>query len=66
VSLRNEREAANTRMKLARLEARCEALRAETGGDEELREVTLESLKRTINEFKEELARYEARHAAQR
>jgi hypothetical protein len=66
VSLRNEREAANTRTKLARLEARYEALRAETGGDEELREVTLESLKRTINEFKEELARYEARHVPQR
>jgi ribosomal protein L29 len=33
---------------------------AQTGGDEELREMTIESLKRTINQFKEEIARYRA------
>jgi len=59
MSLRNEHELANTRWKLARLEARYEALRSESGGDEELRELTMESLKQTINQFKEEIARYE-------
>ena len=64
MSLSNDRELTSTRTKLARLEARYEALRAEAGGDEELREMTMESLKRTINQFKEEVARYEARQPA--
>jgi ribosomal protein L29 len=46
-----------------RLERRYEALCSETGGDEELREMTMESLKRTINQFKEEIARYETHPA---
>jgi hypothetical protein len=58
VNLRNEQELINTRTKLARLEARYERLRAESGGDEELRLMTMDSLKRTINQFKEEIARY--------
>jgi hypothetical protein len=66
MSLRSEREVVNTRVKLARLEARYEALRGETGGDEHIRELTTESLKRLINQFKEELARYEARQPARR
>ncbi len=65
MSLKNERERLNTQNKLAFLEARYETLRAETGGDEELREMTMESLKRTINQFKEELARYEAHQPAE-
>jgi uncharacterized protein involved in exopolysaccharide biosynthesis len=66
MSLRNEQELANTRTKLARLEARYETLRSEAGGDVELRELTMESLKRTINQFKEEIARYEAHQTAGR
>ena len=66
MSLKNAQVLANTRAKLARLEARYEALRAETGGDEELRELTMESLKRTINQFTEEIARDEAHQAAGR
>ncbi len=66
VSLKNERELANAQNKLARLEARYEALGSQTGGDEELREITIESLKRTINQFKKEIARYEAHHPARR
>ena len=66
MSLRNERELANTQIKLARLEARYEALSSETGGDEELREMTMESLQRTINQFKEEIARFEAHHAVRK
>ncbi|GMU20711.1 MAG: hypothetical protein AMXMBFR13_08070 [Phycisphaerae bacterium] len=61
MSLTNERELMTARTKLARLETRYESLRAETGGDEELREMTMDSLKQTINQFKEEIARYEAR-----
>jgi len=57
---------ANTRRTLARLEALYEADANETGGDEELREWTMESSTRTINQLKEEIARYEARHAVQR
>jgi hypothetical protein len=57
----NEQEIDNTLVKLARLEARRRLLRAQTGGDEELREMTIESLQRTINQFKEEIARYQAR-----
>ena len=66
MSLRNERELASTRNKLARLEARYQSLCAQKGGDEELREMTMDSLKRTINQFKEEIARYQARQPAGR
>jgi uncharacterized protein involved in exopolysaccharide biosynthesis len=66
VSLKNEQELVNTRNKLARLEARYESLCRESGGDEELREMTLESLRRTINQFKEEIARYEAHQPLRR
>jgi uncharacterized protein involved in exopolysaccharide biosynthesis len=60
VNLKSEREVANTRAKLDRLEARYETLRHETGGDEHVRELTMESLKRLINQFREEIARFEA------
>ncbi len=66
MSLNNEREVANTRMKLARLEARYEALRRDANGDRRLRELSMTSLKRLINQFKEEIARYEARQPARR
>ncbi len=58
--LNSEREVANTRVKLARLETRYETLRHRTGGDEHVRDLTMQSLKRVINQFKEEIARYEA------
>ena len=64
MSLRNNIELANTRAKLARLEARHDELRSETGGDEHVRELTMQSLKRYINQFKEEIARYEAHQPA--
>ena len=66
MNLRNERELTNTRRKLARLEALYAAHESETGGDEELREITMESLMRMINQFKEEIARYEAHHPVRR
>jgi hypothetical protein len=60
MSLRNERELANTQAKLRRLEARYEALSKDRHEDEHVRELTMASLKETINQFKEEIARYEA------
>ena len=66
MTLQNERELANTRDKLRLLEESYEELRNETGGDEELREMTMESLKRLINQLKEEIARYEAHQPVQR
>ncbi len=66
MELKNEREVANTRLKLARLEARYEALRAGGGGEGRLRRLSMISLKRLINQFKEEIARYEAHQMARR
>jgi hypothetical protein len=66
MTLSDQTQLQNTREKLARLEARYDNLRKETSEDEELREATLASLKRYINQFKEEIARYEAHHAAQK
>ena len=64
--LRNERELANTREKLRLLEESYAELAHETGGDEELRDASMQSLKRFINQFKEEIARYEAHQPVQR
>ena len=64
--LQSESEAANTRTKLQLLEESYEDLRSETGGDEELREASMESLMHLINQFKEEIARFEAHQPAQR
>ncbi len=61
--LNSEREVANTRKKLARLEERYEALRSGVEPDARLRELSMQSLKRLINQLKEEIARYEAHHA---
>jgi hypothetical protein len=66
VDLRNTRELENTRKKLQRLEALYEADARETGGDEKLRELEMVSLKRMINQLKEEIARYEAHQPARR
>jgi uncharacterized small protein (DUF1192 family) len=66
MELRSEREVANTREKLRTLEQDYDASAREIGGDEELRELTMESLKRLINQLKEEIARYEARHTIRR
>ncbi len=61
--LQNETELANTREKLKEIEDRYEALRSGTEPDTRLRELSLRSLKRLINQLKEEIARYEAHHA---
>jgi hypothetical protein len=66
MELKSQREVVNTRMKLADLEARYEVLRSERGGNQRLRDLTMISLKRLINQFKEEIARYEAHQPAPR
>ena len=61
--LQNERELSNTREKLRLLEESYEEASNEMGDDTELRDAELESLKRFINQLKEEIARYESRLA---
>ena len=62
MTLTSQSEVENTRAKLSRLETRYETLRAAECDDRELRQATLLSLKRYINQFKEQIARYEAVH----
>lgn len=66
MDLKSERELANTRKKLSLLEQDYEEVRRDEAEDEYLREVTMTSLKRLINQLKEEIARYEAHHLARR
>ncbi len=61
MSLKNDTELANTRNKLQRLE-----LRYDTSEDAHVRDLTMRSLKATVNQFKEEIARYEAHQHAGR
>ena len=67
MKLRNDRELANTREKLRLLELSYEEVRAEIVSEEDrdLRDAELESIKRLINQFKEEIACYHA-HAPAR
>lgn len=63
MTLKNEIELANTRAKLRELEDRYEARRRDSGGaapNPHVRELTLQSLKRLINQLQEEIARYQA------
>ena len=62
----NEVELTNTRRKLNELERLYEAHEHETGGDEELREMSMESLKRLINQLKEEIIWTEVHEPARR
>lgn len=64
MSLANDTELANTRAKLARLEKLYDAVRADVTRDVNVREVSLRSLRATINQFREEIARYQARQPA--
>jgi hypothetical protein len=66
MELKNERELDSTRRKLRGLEEVYEKACREPIEDEELREAELESLMRTINQFKGEIARYEARQGVWR
>ncbi len=61
MSLQSRRELEATREKLRLLEERYEANRQEQGGDEHVRELSRMSLRRLINQLKEEIARFESR-----
>jgi hypothetical protein len=63
MELTSERQVINTREKLNRLEQAYEAARNDTSQNARIRELSMRSLKRLINQFKEEIARYEAHHA---
>ena len=60
MNIENRRQWENTRAKLQELEQLCERKRQEPI-DEHVRELTLHSLKKRISQFKEEIARCEAR-----
>jgi hypothetical protein len=61
MNIENRRQLENTRAKLAELEELYEKKRQEPVDDEHVRELTLRSLKKRINQFKEEVSRFEAR-----
>jgi len=61
MELKDEREVAVTREKLGSLEVRYQAVSQNPGDDTHIQELTLRSLRRLINQMKEEIARFEAR-----
>ena len=61
MSLQSQRELEVTREKLRLLEERYEANKLEDHGDDHVRELSTISLKRLINQLKEEIARFESR-----
>ena len=63
MNLQSHRELEATRGKLRLLEERYEANKHEQGGNEHVRELSMKSLKRLINQLKEEIARFESRSA---
>jgi hypothetical protein len=66
MSIQNRRQLENTRKKLLILEERCRTLEAEPESNtpSPTRELTLRSLKKLINQMKEEIARFESRASA--
>jgi hypothetical protein len=63
VNLQNEHELRVTRKKLEMLEATYQAAQEDTGADPHIRELELHSIRRLINQLKEEIARFESRTA---
>jgi hypothetical protein len=63
VTIENRRQLENTRMKLQELEQLYARTQQGPASSEHVRELTLRSLKKRINQFKEEIARFEA-HAS--
>lgn len=59
--IETRRQSENTRTKLRELEQLYTKTERAAGTDEHVRELTLRSLKKRINQFKEEIARFEAR-----
>ena len=61
MNIENRRQLENTRRKLGELEQLYEKKCQEPTVDAHVRELTLRSLKKRINQFKEQISRYEAR-----
>lgn len=63
MTLQSKRDVANTRLKLKKLEERYASLQAKpkTNGNDKVRSWTMLSLKKLINQFKEEISRFEAK-----
>jgi hypothetical protein len=61
MNIESRRQLQNTRAKLAELEEVYEETRQGPAASEHVRELTLRSLKKRINRFKEEITRFEAR-----
>jgi hypothetical protein len=64
--LRNQRELDATREKLRGLEGQYEAARNRAFASDDVRQMTLRSLKKLINQLKEEIVRCEAHMADER
>ena len=60
MNLQNEREVEVTREKLCFMEEQYESIRAKPATNPYARELTLRSLRRTINQLKEEIVRFES------
>jgi hypothetical protein len=61
MSIENRRQLENTRLKLQKLEQLYTKIRQSPAASEHVRELTLHSLKKRINQFKEEIARVNKR-----
>lgn len=61
MSIENRRQLENTRAKLQELERLCAEIQGKPEASEHVRELTLRSLKKRINQFKEEMTRFESR-----
>jgi len=64
MSIQNRQELEATREKLRLLEEHYEEKQKRQGGDPHVRELTLRSLKRMINELKEEIVRFQSHASA--
>jgi hypothetical protein len=63
MSIRSRHQLENTRKKLQLLEERCRVLESAPEVNTVARDLNLRSLKKLINQMKEEMARFEARVA---
>jgi hypothetical protein len=61
MELKSRKELDFTREKLRILEERYAATERQEGGDEHVRELSMQSLKKLINQLTEEIVRFEAR-----
>ena len=66
MTLKNERELANTRAKLQRLEDMYRETSEDLTEEPRVREISMQSLRRLINQLKEEIALFETHRLAER